>query len=164
MPLDAMACSEHLGNNRAMNELGQEIYRTRDDQGWICVFDNGQRRFLAFGNDVEQSCMSLGEPYRLEHVYTQAMMLATLFPSQVGRATLLGLGGGSLARALLHYFPVCRVTAVELRAQVATVARRFFELPHELEAEYPVVYAMLRSFYRQNPLGRLMPIIPSYRG
>jgi spermidine synthase len=120
-----------MGNNRGMNLLGREVYRTRDEQGWICVLENGQRRFLAFGNQVEQSCMSLGEPHRLEHVYTQAMMLATLFPAALERATLLGLGGGSLARALLHYFPRCRVTAVEQRALVAAIARQFFELPHD---------------------------------
>jgi spermidine synthase len=120
-----------LGNNAAMNLLGREIYRIRDAWGWICVFDDGQRRFLAFDNQVEQSCMSLGEPNRLQHVYTQAMVLGTLFAPQLARATLLGLGGGSLARALLHYFPSCRVTAVELRAQVAAVARQFFELAHD---------------------------------
>jgi len=121
----------HIRNNHAMNLFGQEIYRTRDDQGWICVFDDGQRRFLAFGNQVEQSCMSLNEPYRLQHAYTQAMVLATLFARRLGRSTLLGLGGGSLARAMLHHFPCCRVTAVELRAQVAAVAREFFELPED---------------------------------
>lgn len=121
----------HLGNNPPMNLFGREIYRIRDTSGWICVYDDGQRRFLAFGNRVEQSCMSLGEPFRLQQAYTQAMALATLFTPQLTRATLLGLGGGSLARALLHYFPSCRVTAVELRPQVAAVARQFFELPHD---------------------------------
>ena len=114
-----------------MNLFGREIYRVRDAVGWICVFDDGQRRLLAFGNQVEQSCMSLNEPYRLQHVYTQTMVLAALFTPQLARATLLGLGGGSLARTLLHYFPDCRVTAVELRAQVEAVARQFFELPQD---------------------------------
>jgi len=114
-----------------MGLLGRQIYRTRDDKGWICVHQDGHRRFLAFGNQVEQSCMSLQEPLRLEHAYTQAMMLSTLFLPRLERATLLGLGGGSLARALLGYFPSCRVTAVEHRAQVAAVAREYFALPHD---------------------------------
>lgn len=114
-----------------MGALGREIFRTRDEHGWICVHDDGLRRYLAFGNEVEQSCMLLSDPVRLEHVHTQAMMLGSLFVEAPRRATLLGLGGGSLAKCLLHLYPGCKVQAVELRAQVAAVARDFFALPQD---------------------------------
>lgn len=39
----------------------------------------------------------------------------------------------------------------------AVCSEAFFELPHLLDAEYPSVYAQLRAFYRQDPLGRLLP-------
>ena len=114
-----------------MGHLGREIYRERDERGWICVHDDGVRRYLTFGNQVEQSCMRLAAPLHLEHVYTQAMMLGALFAQPPERATLLGLGGGSLAKCLLHLFPRCRVHAVEQRARVAAVARDYFALPHD---------------------------------
>ncbi len=114
-----------------MGTLGKEIYRERDEQGWICVHDDGVRRYLTFGNQVEQSCMLLADPLRLEHVHTQAMMLGALFARCPEQATLLGLGGGSLAKCLLHLYPRCRVRAVEQRARVAAVARDYFALPHD---------------------------------
>jgi spermidine synthase len=114
-----------------MGTLGKEIYRERDEQGWICVHDDGVRRFLTFGNQVEQSCMLLADPLRLEHVHTQAMMLGALFVGSPERATLLGLGGGSLAKCLLHLYPHCRIRAVEQRARVEAVARDYFALPHD---------------------------------
>jgi spermidine synthase len=113
-----------------MGTLGKEIYRERDEQGWICVHEDGVRRYLTFGNQVEQSCMLLADPLRLEHVHTQAMMLGTLFAPPPEAATLLGLGGGSLAKCLLHLYPRCRIRAVEQRARVVAVARDYFSLPH----------------------------------
>ncbi len=112
-----------------MDSLGKLTYRVRDDRGWIEVRDDGWRRTLSFGTPAEQSCMSRLTPFRLEHVYTQAMILGTLFPSHLHSAAILGLGGGGLARALLHFFPACQVVAVENREQVVAIARRFFDLP-----------------------------------
>jgi spermidine synthase len=114
-----------------MTCLGTEIHRVRDDQGWILVFESGARRTLSFNGGDEQSGMSLLQPDRLEYVYTQAMLLGTLLASRTWEALVLGLGGGSLVRALLRYFPACRVTAVESRPQVVEVARRFFALPED---------------------------------
>jgi len=113
----------------AMDPPGNVIYRVHDDSGSIEVRDDGWRRTLSFGTPEEQSCMSRLTPHRLEHAYTQAMMLGTLFPDQLRSAAVLGLGGGSLARALLHFFPPCQVVAVEHREQVVAIARRFFGLP-----------------------------------
>ena len=109
--------------------LGEEIYRTRDKRGWILVYQKGDLRTLSFGHNDEQSGMSLSQPQRLEYRYTQAMMLGPLLVEQVHRVTVLGLGGGSLVRALLFAFPECRVTVVENRPQVVTVAKKYFSLP-----------------------------------
>lgn len=112
-------------------KLGEEIYRTRDQAGEINVYQTAERRTLCFGTAVEQSAMSLSEPALLLFSYTRAMMLGALFPKRLRHALVLGLGGGSLARTLHHYFPDCRITAVEQRAAVAEVARKWFNLPHD---------------------------------
>jgi Mlc titration factor MtfA (ptsG expression regulator) len=39
----------------------------------------------------------------------------------------------------------------------AVLSEYFFELPDLLAAEYPVVYAQMARFYRQDPLSRLEP-------
>lgn len=111
--------------------LGEAIFQTRDAHGAIIVHQNGDRRSLCFGNAVEQSGMSLTDPALLLFDYTRAMMLGAVLPPRPRRALVLGLGGGSLARALHAHFPRCRVTAVELRAKVVAVARDWFALPND---------------------------------
>lgn len=109
--------------------LGEEIYRTRDEQGWILVYQKGELRTLSFGSRDEQSGMLLSQPEQLEYAYTQAMMLSLLLAPQPRRLAVLGLGGGSLVRALLHVLPHSSVTAVESRSEVARIARSYFSLP-----------------------------------
>lgn len=111
--------------------LGDEIYRSRDEQGEINVFQTPERRTLCFGNQVEQSAMSRQQPARLLYHYTRSMMLGALFPARLRHALVLGLGGGSLARTLHHHFPDCRITAVEQRPAVVSIARDWFNLPDD---------------------------------
>lgn len=37
----------------------------------------------------------------------------------------------------------------------AVLSENFFELPNAVQADYPALYALLRDYYRQDPLGRL---------
>ena len=37
----------------------------------------------------------------------------------------------------------------------AVLSENFFELPDLVDREYPALYALLRSYYRQDPLSRL---------
>jgi len=53
---------------------------------------------------------------------------AFLRSAGVRRVLLLGLGGGAVARQLLHFFPQARITGVDLDAVHLSVARRFFGL------------------------------------
>ena len=111
-----------------MSDLGVEIHRSYDELGPIRVFENGSRRYLAFGEDAEQSCIDLHDPAKLVYEYTQAMILALLFFPRPRRATLLGLGAGSLIHALHHYDSSVSLNVVELRAKVAEVAQQWFAL------------------------------------
>jgi len=106
--------------------LGALIARTEDDQGVVCIRQLGQHRFLTFGNAVEQSCFNISQPYRLEHVYTQAMMLGLLLQPASHSALVLGLGGGSLVRALRHALPPLDITAIESRQSVLHMAQHWF--------------------------------------
>jgi spermidine synthase len=114
-----------------MTDLGRLIYRTADDEGEIYVYQDRRFRYLTFGNAVEQSCMDLANPLRLEHIHTQAMMLGLLFSPEARRLALLGMGGGSLARALLAASRGAHIQAVDHRASVVEVARTYFDLPDD---------------------------------
>ncbi|GAB6042984.1 spermidine synthase [Endothiovibrio diazotrophicus] len=49
-------------------------------------------------------------------------------PGELRRALLLGVGGGAVARQLLHYFPAVKIVGVERDPHHIEVARRFFGL------------------------------------
>lgn len=108
---------------------GELIHARHDELGPIEVVDDGIYRSMHFGSDAKQSSMLLRDPNQLALSYTRAMCAALLFCEAPRRILLLGLGGGSLAKFLLHYYPDCRIDAVEFRPQVHRVAREFFALP-----------------------------------
>ncbi|MBV0933681.1 spermidine synthase [Marinobacterium weihaiense] len=107
---------------------GQEIYRGHDTFGSVRVLDDGDKRYLAFGDLDEQSCCLKHEPLIPEHEYVRAMLLVLLFaePKQV---ISLGLGAGALNTCLHGRFAGCKQQVAELRAEVIEVAYRFFQLP-----------------------------------
>ena len=105
------------------------INRTQDEYGTIEVIEEGGLCSLHFGSRPKQSSMFLHDPWRLALSYTRAMTAALLFNPQPQRALLVGLGGGSLAKFLLHHFPDCQIDVVELRKEVVNLAYDYFQLP-----------------------------------
>lgn len=110
---------------------GVIIYRTEDEHGPIEVVETPFERSLHFGTAPKQSTMDRADPIRLNLTYTRAIAASLLFTEAPSRALLIGLGGGSLAKFLLHHFPALEIDAVELRPAVHTVAERFFGLPQD---------------------------------
>lgn len=107
---------------------GQLIYATRDEHGPIEVVEIKQKlRSLHFGNKTQQAAMFLYNPVLLMHKYTQAMLtsLCWKIPQKV---LVLGVGGGSVLKYLLHYFPSIEIDAVELRPEVTRIAHEYFSL------------------------------------
>ncbi len=116
---------------------GKEIYRHHDEYGFLQVFDDGNRRYLAFGENDEQSCQLKSAPFQLQHDYSQAMLLVLLF-RQPSNMILFGLGGGTLATTLHQYLPGLTLRVVELRPQVVEVAYRFFQFPRSKRVEVSI--------------------------
>jgi len=108
---------------------GLLIYQSHDDQGIIEIVDQGGIRALHFGSSSQQSSMNLSEPNQLHALYSQAMMAGLMFNDNPQKVLMIGLGGGSIAKFLLHEFPDCRIKAVEFRNGVLKVARSHFGLP-----------------------------------
>jgi spermidine synthase len=108
---------------------GRIIFQSHDDDGVLEVVDLKGIRSLHFGSSSRQSSMLLDEPDKLELSYVRAMTSWLLFLSSLDEASLIGLGGGSLAKHLLQHFPDCRLKAVEYRQSVVKIARSHFGLP-----------------------------------
>lgn len=97
--------------------------------GTVEVRERDGIRTLHLGSDIVQSAMRVAEPAALELSYTRAMAAFGLFLPAPASCLLVGLGGGSLARFLLRALPLARIEAVELRADVVSVARSHFLVP-----------------------------------
>ena len=109
-----------------MSVPGKEIFRCYDEWGPIRVHELRPYRYLAFGDGGEQSCVLHGAPAQLVHQYAQAMMLSLLMVERPRSVMVLGLGAGCLVSALLALPDLERVTAVELRPKVVSVAKEWF--------------------------------------
>lgn len=110
---------------------GLLIHESHDDEGIIEIIENQGVRSLHFGSSSRQSSMRLHNPHHLELGYVRAMMSWLLFKEAPGNALVIGLGGGSLTKYLLHHYEDIRITVVEYRKSVVKVARSHFELPFD---------------------------------
>lgn len=127
---------------------GLVVYQNHDDEGFLEIVEEKGIRSLHFGSSSRQSSISLNDPESLQLPYTRAMTSWLLFKETVEDALIIGLGGGSLARHLLHHFPECRLRAVECRASVVKIARSHFGLP--LDSRLKVIVDDGGSYVRQH--------------
>ena len=84
-------------------------------------------RFRDEGQDSEQSRCEVKRPNHLVHEYTRLQLLGLAFLQQPPRKILvIGLGGGSLSKALHALYPRALVDSVEIDPVVVQAARKFF--------------------------------------
>lgn len=109
---------------------GLLVYQAHNDDGIIEIVECDGVRSLHFGTDSRQSAMRLTEPQQLELDYVRAMTSYLLFkPELKDKALIIGLGGGSITKFLLHHFPECQLKVIEYRQSVVKIARSHFGLP-----------------------------------
>lgn len=125
---------------------GEPLFSGEDAFGPVIVRQHDDYRTLCFDAVFEQSKMRMSAPAEPVFTYIRSMLLASCFaPNRT--ALVLGLGGGSLVRALAQLQPDCVTTAVEIRPLVIDVAQRFFLL--ENHAHCQLVCADASEYLRQ---------------
>jgi spermidine synthase len=87
----------------------------------------GITRELRFAVGI-QSLMSLKDPLGAGSPYTDSAHLSRLMRPGVRRILLIGLGGGTIPKQLVHYYPDTTVDVVEIDPMVADVARKYFDV------------------------------------
>ena len=96
---------------------------------YLRVTQSGQIRWLQFrrsGGEYEESAINLADPLRLEMHYYSQMLAAFAHQPEPKSILFIGLGGGTLPRAIHHYFPQTHIDNVELDGDVVVAARKFF--------------------------------------
>ncbi|MBS3964483.1 MAG: spermine synthase [Methylomonas sp.] len=108
---------------------GQVVHQRLDDEGIMEVVDCQGVRALHFGSAARQSSLLLADPDRLHSLYARTMMAGLLFNEQPRDVLMIGLGGGTMAKFMLHRFEHCKLRVVEFRSGVVSIARSHFGLP-----------------------------------
>lgn len=97
----------------------------------VLVYETGGVRcicFTRFCRIGRQTCQDVKHPDRIVMNYPQ-MMLGSLFVKPEPKSVLIiGLGGGTIPRALHELVPQARIDVVEIDPAVVKVARRYFDL------------------------------------
>ena len=95
-------------------------------------FDDGNLRIMYLNPKCMQSAMKLDAPDELVCAYSGTVMGLLMFRPQPRHILLIGLGGGSLVKYCYRHLPDCRITVLEINADVIAM-RELFMLPPDDE-------------------------------
>ena len=112
----------------APEAVAAELHTERSLYRNIVVFEDDGIRCMRFGRVIggRQTCQSLTEPDRMVFDYTRMMMAALYLNPSPQRILVIGLGGGTLPRALQKLLPAAKIDAVEIDPAVVRVAGKYF--------------------------------------
>ena len=111
---------------------GKIIHTERSLYREVLVYESSGERCMCFTRECRigrQSCMDIKDSNRLAIGYTRMMLGALYVQPDPKRVLIVGLGGGSLPKALLQLLPNARIDVVEIDPAVTRVAREYFALP-----------------------------------
>ncbi|WPY00450.1 SAM-dependent methyltransferase [Candidatus Trichorickettsia mobilis] len=105
------------------------LHHSSNKYGPIWVYDSADlKRCLSFvpPGQVIQSCMMTSEPDKLIFDYAK-MVLGTLYLNKNPKKILMiGLGGGSVAKALYTILPSVKLDIVEINPDIPALAKKYF--------------------------------------
>jgi len=101
------------------------------------VIEELASKSLHFTMSEIQSRMRLDDPLALDLEYTRMMMGFLLFVPEARRITMIGLGGGSLAKFCYHHLAEARIDVVEINPHVIAL-RDQFHVPRD-DARFRVI-------------------------
>ena len=95
----------------------------------VLVYETDSVRCMCFTRRCRvgrQSCLDVRQPDRIVMNYPQMMLGALFVDPDPASILIIGLGGGTLPRALRQMLPQAQIDVVEIDPAVVKVARRYF--------------------------------------
>lgn len=95
----------------------------------VLVYENGAERCMCFTRYCRvgrQSCLNTRSPDQIVMTYPKMMLGALYVNPRPQSVLIIGLGGGTIPRALTQLIPDIRIDVVEIDPAVVEVAKRHF--------------------------------------
>jgi len=105
------------------------LLETESPYHYVRVVESGGIRRLQFrrsGQDFEESAINLRNPLDFPLHYYELMMAGFAHQPNPKRILFVGLGGGTLPRAIRHYYPATQIDIIELDPVVVDAAKQYF--------------------------------------
>jgi spermidine synthase len=119
--------------------------------------------FQLKGWDYTESVTNLEDPDDLPLAYSQVMTAASLlYPTEVKRILMIGLGGGSISTYYGRAMPDVHIDTVELDQRVIDVAKQYFALRETPRVRY--IAADGRVFLNRSKDQYDLILLDAYRG
>ncbi len=96
----------------------------------VLVYDTGSVRCMCFTRHCRvgrQTCMDTQHPDRFALNYTRMMLGALYLQPEPRSILIIGLGGGTLPRALMQVLPQATIDTVEIDPAVVRMAQQYFD-------------------------------------
>jgi spermidine synthase len=126
MILGLLACCVAASAVQAQTRL---LHSQRSLYREVLVYETDAERCMCFTRQCRvgrQSCIDMRRPDRMVMNYPQ-MMLGSLYLNPAPRSVLIiGLGGGTIPRALAQIVPGVHIDVVEIDPAVVAVAKKYF--------------------------------------
>jgi spermidine synthase len=108
--------------------------------------------FQRYSQAYNESTSSLSNPDELPVAYTRTMMLGAIYPDELRRCLMIGLGAGSMPTYLARHLPNLVIDNVELDPGVITASKNYFgvrETPrmHMIESDGRVFVTRTNETY-----------------
>jgi spermidine synthase len=121
-----LASAVTLGAHAQSQKL---VHSERSMYREVLVYESRAERCMCFTKDCRigrQSCMDVKRPDRIVMNYPQMMLAALLVQPEPRSVLIIGLGGGTIPRALTQLIPQAEIDVVEIDPAVVRVAKKYF--------------------------------------
>jgi spermidine synthase len=111
------------------NAAGTLIHSERSQYREVLVYEDAGSRCLCFTHGCaigRQSCQVLADPDHMVFEYTKMMLGALYLLPEPHEILVIGLGGGTLPRALHRVVPGAHIDVIEIDPAVVRVASAYF--------------------------------------
>src|SRR3954463_15427577 len=131
----------------------------------IFIKKHGPELVMSFqlkGFDYTESIANLTDPDDLPVRYTQLMTIGVVYPPELSRILMIGLGGGTISSYLGRFLPDAQIDTIEVDPGVITAAKTFFGIKESPRVRY--LEADGRVFLNRNPATYDLILVDAFHG